>query len=159
MRYHVVYFLNFQSQKPSFYKYYDDEKKAQSMLDSIALEYVKNEQGKQQADIAFQPTKTVAEIQSDSTLKEGLYLKVENQTVVVYEKINVKLPGYLYSSYETKMNKLGKFDVTDIDLDIPKDCTISVKVPRIDRSYTYIDELKQRLSQVHNKFGLKNISQ
>lgn len=159
MRYYIIYFLNLQTQKPSFYKYYDDEKKAQSMLESVALDYVKKEQGKQQSDIAIQPTKSISEIQFDNTLKEGLYLKVEGSFVSVYEKIKVSSPGFLYSSYEIKMNKIGKFDVTHIDLDIPDNCTISPNVKQNinDKSYTYIDELKERLSQINNKFGLKNV--
>ena len=158
MRYYIVYFLNLQTLKPIFYKYYDDEKIALSKIDSIALEYVKNEQGKQQADIAIQPTKSVIEIQNDTTLKEGLYLKKEGDIMIVYEKTKVALTGYIYSSYEIRMNKIGKFDVTDIDLDIPQNCTIKTKqVSPCERNCTYMDELKLRLQQSDNKFGLKNV--
>jgi hypothetical protein len=157
MRYYIVYFLDFSTYKPTFHKYYSDEKEAQSVLETVALEHIKNEQGKQQSDIAIQKTKSLSEIQNDETLKEGLYIKHENNTIALYNKAKFTIPGYLYSAYEMRMVKLGQFDYSPLELDIPENCSIKSKPTKTNTNcYTYIDELKLRLTD--SKFGLRKIT-
>ena len=117
MKYYLVCFVDYKKNdniiiKDSYLAKIDAEKR----LESVALEYVKEYQGKQQAE-KCQLDLTPDQILSDVTLKEGLYIRKVDETVVLYEKVNVVLEGAIWNSYDVKVNKIGLFTISEYNFE------------------------------------------
>lgn len=165
MKYFVIFYIDCKTYKNVNLKgQYTTQEDAQNDLLPNALEYVRSEQGKQQADIALQNAKSTNELLIDESFKEGLYIKQEDNTIAVYNKFKEVIPGAIWNSYQLKINKVGIFGVSEIELNVSIPIpppTISfvqqskrrtVSVPTV----CYLEELKQRLSNNKN-FGLRQV--
>lgn len=158
MKYYMVYLLNYKENDSVTLKdSYSAECDAKNSLERNAIEYIKELQGKQQADICKQD-KPPREILKDVTLKEGMYIVKEVDTIVLYEKITVVVPGTVWNSNSLKINKVGKFYVTEFNFDdsifrctcmLSKPSTVKYTKPTI--SLSFVDELKN----LNGNFGLK----
>ena len=85
MKYYLVYLLNYkESDQISIRDSYHNKEDAIHSLERNAVEYIREIQGKQQADICKQE-KPIDEILSDIKLREGLYIKKEgNDSIILY---------------------------------------------------------------------------
>ena len=159
MKYYLVYLLNYKENDSVTLKdSYQAEIDATNSLERIAIEYIKELQGKQQADICKQE-KLPKEILKDQTLKEGLYIIKEGDAVILYEKVTVVAEGTLWNSNSLKVNKVGKFYVTEFNFDDSVfRCSCMLSRPSTTIKYTkptinlsFVDELKK----LDGNFGLK----
>jgi hypothetical protein len=117
MKFYLVYLLNYKDNDTITLKAsYQAKTDAINSLERTAIDYIKELQGNQQAAICKQEN-TPREILKDQTLKDGLYIIVEGAAIILYEKITVVAPGTLWNSNSLKINKVGKFYVTDFNFD------------------------------------------
>lgn len=118
MKYYLIYFLDYKKNDSITIKenHYLTKEDATNNVERIALEYVKEMQGKQQADICKQ-TKSLDEICNSIDIKNGMYIFKSNDNVILYEKTNLILEGKIWNSQTSVMDKLGMFSVTDIEID------------------------------------------
>lgn len=166
MKYFVIYYINFTNFKVKLENSYSSQEEANENLLSTALNFVKEEQGKQQADIAVQNDKSEAELLSGN-LREGMYIKCDLSTVSVFNKFKEIIPGkILWDSWEMKLNKIGMFGVSEVELNIPSPLPpvlpsgiIKPAIPKVNISQQivahYLDELKNKLKS--GNFGLKHV--
>ena len=158
MKYYLIYLLNYKESDSVILKdSYIDRGDALNSLERNAIEYIKELQGKQQADICKQE-KTCADILADTNLKEGLYFRKDGESIILYEKITIVKPGTIWNSSSLKLNKVGKFYITEYNFDdsiFRCNCMLTQKsVPRTvkpEASLSFIDELKN----MNGKFNLK----
>lgn len=161
MKYYLVYLLNYKENDTVTLKdSYQAKEDALKSLERNAVEYIKELQGKQQADVCKQE-KTPKEILKDVTLKEGMYYIVEGDAVILYEKVTVIQPGTIWGNSSTlKINKIGKFYITEYNFDdsifrctcmLTKANTTTPKYSKPSISLSFIDELKNK----NGDFGLK----
>lgn len=170
MKYFVIYYINFTNFKVKLENSYSSQEEANENLLSTALNFVKEEQGKQQSDIAVQNDKSETELLSGN-FREGMYIKSNllsgnENTVNVYNKIKEETIGTFYNSYEMKLNKIGMFGVSEVELNIPSPLPpvlpsgiIKPAIPKVNISQQivahYLDELKNKLKS--GNFGLRHI--
>ncbi|ARF10082.1 hypothetical protein Indivirus_12_10 [Indivirus ILV1] len=160
MKYYLVYLLNYKEFDSVVLKdMYRERDDAIKSLERNAINYIKELQGKQQADICKQD-KAVEEILADSKLKEGLYIIKDGDAVILYEKTTVVKVGNLWNSRSLKMIKAGKFYITEYNFDESLfQCNrivsqiSSVKFDKPKSELSFIDELKS----LNGKFNLKPI--
>jgi hypothetical protein len=93
---------------------YPTKEDAINNLEKQAIDYVKEMQGKQQANIC-QQNKSLDKIAADQSLKEGLYIITSGEVVQLYQKTNTTIPGTLWNSKIMKMDKIGTFSITEFD--------------------------------------------
>lgn len=126
MKYYIICFLDYTKDDLIQVKnLYHTKEDAINNTERVAIEYIKEMQGKQQADICKQE-KTIDEILNNNKLKEGMYIIKSNNNVILYEKVNITLPGRLWSSLQMEMNKIGLFTVSDLNDDNENNnCTIT----------------------------------
>lgn len=160
MKFFLIYFLDCKSYKTVTLKgqYMTNEEASDDLL-NVALEYVRTEQGKRQAEIALQD-KTSEEMLNDETLKEGFYLKRDDTVIRLYEKCKETVSGYLYNTYNMKVQMVGTFGVTEVVLDLPSniDAMLMAKRPKKSApSQVYMQELMERLNSGVNNFGLRPV--
>lgn len=141
---------------------YDCKEDALSDLETIALNYVRDLEGSKQAMIAFQKDKDIEQISLDTNLKDGLYLKKDNECVIVYQKHKLLLPGKIWNSTELKMTKAALFGITYFKIN-NQTCVSEIK-PTIkkqvlkntdDKHNNLMNELHKLFSNSDNNFGLK----
>jgi hypothetical protein len=167
MKYFSIYFLNQKSHDQVEIKdTYLSKDDAINNIERVALDYIVEFNGKQQLEISKQYDRTTDQISSDQSLRPGLYLlkdNKENSSIILYEKINKLVPGTIWNSYETKMEKLGKFYYMLINLDnFQTQCTCNIpknldkKEPKNSQAYPYIDELLLALEKIRDKKFFKN---
>lgn len=118
MKYHFICFLDYRIEGAIDIKdCYREKEEALNNLERIAIDYVKELQGKQQAE-KCKTDKTPEELLVDVTCKEGLYITTVNNTVILYEKTNNILPGRLFGySSDLKVNKIGLFTISEYNFD------------------------------------------
>lgn len=169
MYYYLVYFLNYKNLDKNMDELVcrailNSRKEAIQFLSQYAIEYIQEYQGKQQAEICIQYDKTMDEIANDPKLKEGYYLGKNNDTIILYEKVQHKIAGTLWNSYEIRVNKVGAFNVAEIEIStmdntkpiiLPPTPLNSTSSKNYQSSYTYLDELKTLFDS--KSFGLKPI--
>ena len=173
MKYYNIFFLNPTNPTKITYKgTFHEEHDAKFSLPFIALDYVKSEQGSQQADRAYQNDKSLDEIIKNKDLKEGFYLKEDGDVVNLYEKKNIVIPGTIYNSYEIIVDKIGIFGISDLEVDdihCPA-CTCFTSMPHVDKITTpHVSDMIKMLPQpviddlikVHGKekFGLRPVQE
>lgn len=117
MKYYLVCFIDYKnndtiSVKDSYLAKIDAVKR----LQTVALEYVKEFQGKQQAE-KCQVELSQEQLQTDTTLKEGLYVRKVDETVILYEKVNMVVEGKIWNSYDVKVNKIGLFTISEYNFE------------------------------------------
>lgn len=160
MKYFVIFYIDCKTMKNVNLKgQYATQEDASNDLLPSALEYVRLEQGKQQADIALQNVKTVNELLIDESFREGLYIKQEETIISIYSKVKEVIPGTIWNSAQMKINRIGIFGVTEIELNIsvpiaPVFSTAPRKRANSIPKICYLDELRKVLSNSDN-FGLK----
>lgn len=170
MKYFVIYYINFTNFKVKLENSYSSQEEANENLLSTSLNFIKEEQGKQQADIALQNDKSEADLLSGN-FREGMYIKsnissekITDFTVNVYNKIKEIVSGTFYNSWEMKLNKIGMFGVSEVELNIPSPLPPvlpsgiikpAIPIRRVNVNNCYIDELKAKLK--NENFGLKHI--
>lgn len=87
MIYFIIYFLDYtQNYQIKPLANYKTKEESQFQFESIILNYIKELQGQQQADICKQYNKTPEIILSDTNLKEGNYLVKSDEKIHLYEK-------------------------------------------------------------------------
>ena len=119
MKYYLIYYLdNKKDESIQVKAVYLSKEDAVTNLENVAVNYVNEFQGKIQAGICKQD-KTPEQILADPALDKGMYLVKDKKTdsLFLYEKVNVVLEGILYNSYDKKITKIGKFDVTEAEID------------------------------------------
>ena len=164
MKFYCIYYYNILSHQFKLKKLYNNIVKAQEDLKNIALDYVRDEQGNQQALIAFQDGKDINDIANDAELKAGFYLRIENDVVSLYEKTKIVNTGFLWNSEIFFMQKLAIFNVSDLDLEIKNSCNCSaeISIDKCNHSYdqtnsSFVKEL-QNLMRSDEKIGLLSIA-
>jgi len=166
MKFFIIYYIDYKKNDQAIIKelYYTKEDAVRS-IERTAVEYIKELQGKQQSDICKQ-NKTLDEIFADNNLKEGMYIKKFGDYVEIYEKMSILSPGRVWNSYDLKVIKAGKFDITEHNFDdvlFKSTCTCSIPIkkiikPRIhveDAKATFIDELRDK--QANGKIKLRPV--
>lgn len=165
MKYFVIYYINFTNFNVKLENSYSSQEEANENLLSTALNLVKEQQGKQQADIAIQNDKSEKELLTEN-FKEGMYIKSTENNVYIYNKIKEIISGTFYNSWEMKLNKIGMFGVSEVELNIPSPLPpvlpsgiIKPAIPKVNISQQivahYLDELKNKLKS--GNFGLKHV--
>lgn len=161
MRYYIIYFLDYKKNNAiSIKDMYLAKEDAYNNLERVAIDYIRDLQGKQQAEICKQD-KTPEQLLVDKTIKEGMYIKKQDELITVYEKITIVLPGRIWNSNDLQVNKIGQISVTEYNFDdimFKCDCNFkierkqSIEVPlilnnktTIRPAYNYLDELKMKL--------------
>lgn len=137
---------------------YFTKEDAQNDLERVAIEHVREYQGKQQADVCKQD-KNADQLLADLTLKEGMYIRKMDDSIVLHEKINLVLPGRLWNSSELKVNKIGLFNITEFRSDdsMTARCSCTSQKREIvnkrpssnsnsSKTHTYLQELQSLLS-------------
>lgn len=160
MKYYLVYLLNYkESDSVTIKDSYHNKEDAIHSLERNATEYIRELQGKQQADICKQD-KPTDEILSDIKLREGLYIKKEGDSVIIYEKTTVTKIGTVWNSSYLKMVKVGKFYVTEYNFDdtlFRCNCITTTYTPpktvKPNGNWGFLDELKG----LDGKFNLKPV--
>lgn len=171
MKYFVIYYIDFTNFKVKLKNSYATQEEANENLLSTALDFVREEQGKQQADIALQNSKSEKDLLTEN-FKEGMYIKSSSDnevitSVTVYNKIKEIVSGTFYNSWEMKLNKIGTFGVSEVELNIPSPLppilpsgiiqpAIPKRVNTVNNVSCYIDELKNKLKS--GNFGLRPAS-
>ena len=168
MRYHLIYFIDYKKNDVvSIKDQYSDKNDANKNIERIAIEYVKEMQGKQQAEICKQD-KTPEQIQLDATLKEGMYIKKSDDSIILYEKITVVQPGFVFNSNIMKVNKIGLFGLNEYNFDESMitrcSCSSQRKPIPINKKSTHggnqalVDELRKLIGDTKGKFKLKPVN-
>ena len=166
MKYYLVYLLNYKDNDSVILKdsYYEKDDAIKS-LERHVTEYIKELQGKQQADICKQE-KSSQEILLDINLKEGMYYRIEDSVIVLYEKCVVLEPGAVWGLRKNKViNKIGKFYVTEYNFDdsiFRCNCMLEKKdsAPKFVKpaiTLSFIDELKNLSENGDGKIKLKPV--
>src|SRR3972149_7695119 len=114
MRYYLIYFLDYKKNDLVNIKdVYITKEDAINNLERIAIEYVKELQGKQQADICKQDT-TPEQLLADKAMKEGLYIRKTDDYIVLYSKTTIIIPGTIWgNSNKLQVQKVGQFNITE----------------------------------------------
>ena len=159
MKYYIIYFIDHKNCDNVIIKeLYRSKEDAVLNVEKVAIEYIRNLQGKQQADICKQQ-KSPQDILNDVNLKEGFYILVDNSVVTLYEKISGVIPGKIWNSYELQINKIGLFNYTEYNFDdllFRSICTCSMginkrKINQLPKStfkrLTFVDELKDKMEK------------
>lgn len=161
MRYYIIYFLDYKKNNAIIIKdMYLSKEDAYNNLERVAIDYIKDLQGKQQAEICKQD-KTPDQLLVDTTIKEGLYIKKQDEMITLYEKKTIVLPGRIWNTNDLQVNKIGQISVTEYNFDdIMFKCGCNFKIERkqsievpvilnnkttIRPAYNYLDELKNKL--------------
>jgi len=166
MKYYLVYLLNYKDNDAVILKeaYYEKDDAAKS-LERHATEYIKELQGKQQADICKQE-KTSQEILLDITMKEGMYYRIEDSVIVLYEKCVLLEPGAVWGLRKNKViNKIGKFYITEYNFDdsiFRCSCMLEQKAsaPKFKKpaiTLSFLDELRNLSENNDGKIKLKPV--
>jgi len=157
MKYYLICFIDhYKDDVISVKDSYKTKEDAFNSLERVALEYVKEFQGKQQAD-KCKTEKTPEQMLVDSTFKEGMYIRKLEDKIYLYEKVNVLIPSkFLWNSYELKVNKIGLFNVSEYNFDdsiFRCGCMLerakskpSVAKP-VGEQLSFLDELKQLMNK------------
>jgi len=123
MKYYIVNLVEIGVDKRPFkisgLKSYRLKEAAEKNLQEIALNYIIEKDGKQQGDIAIQD-KIIDEIKFDESLRDGLYIIKNECNLHLYAKKKVKQEGYIYNSYETIINEIGIFMISEVNVDVPE---------------------------------------
>lgn len=138
---------------------YDCTESALDDLELIALNYIREQEGIKQSSIALQNNKDINQILADDTLKEGLYLKRVENSVLVYQKQKIILTGKLWNSYEMKIDKIGVFGITSSNINSkntqePIIKAKTIKIIHDNKHNSLMDELNKLFNNSTN-FGLK----
>jgi hypothetical protein len=155
MKLYLVYFLDYQSAnneqaiiKGSFLSL----EEANENIKTITLNYITEQQGKQQAQICEQYDKTLEQIMNDITLKDGMYIRKEKEIMTIYNKIIQVVPGtFLWSSSKTEIKKIMTIKVTEFECPLfEKEKATdnssnlpSVKKVDLNKNYTFLEELNR----------------
>lgn len=151
MKYYLVCFIDHTKDDTIIVKdSYQTKEDAINSLERAALEYVKEFQGKQQAD-RCKTEKTPEQILYDTTLKEGMYIRKLEEKVYLYEKVNVVIPSrLLWNSYELKVNKIGLFNISEYNFDdsifrcgcmLERAKTKSTVIKSPEKQFSFLNEL------------------
>lgn len=153
MKYLLIYYLDHKNNDQVTIKdYYTSKDDAINSLEKVALEFIKEQQGKQQINICRQYEKSVDDILKDTNIKEGLYIKKQGDIIVLYEKKNIIIPGTIWNSFDIKIDKIGMFNITEVNMDLANKCTCNLSKQTITTKqsnkivYTFLDEFKNLLS-------------
>ncbi|QKF94432.1 hypothetical protein QKU48_gp0974 [Fadolivirus algeromassiliense] len=171
MKFYLIYFLDYkQGDQVTLKHQYFTPEDAQNDLERIAIEYIKEYQGKQQTVICKQD-KTPEQILADNTLREGMYIRKTDNAVLLYEKATVTIPGTIWgTTTQLQVNKIGLFKVTEFVFDdsMVTRCTCNSQnkqpVPRklskpatsLDTQKSYIQELQSLIKK--GEFKLRSAS-
>lgn len=164
MSHYIIYFLDYKKDDSIIiidsYKNIND---AHLNLEKCAIDYVKKLEGEKQANICKQD-KTPEQITADMTLREGLYIRKQENSFILYEKFTKITPGYLRNGVELLTSKIGSFGITQYKFDhIVAQCACTVRQPKkIQQSQlksvpSFIHELQQMFKENDGKFVLKPI--
>lgn len=147
---YVIYFLNYKdSDSVIFHESYKCHNDARKNLETVAMNYIKREEGDKQMSICKQ-NKSIIEITQDSSLRLGSYIVVFNDKVFVYEKIIKIVSGYFYNSEKYETIKVGKFGISEcivpcVTNNVPTKSSPPPKSTTIINK-TFIDELKDMMN-------------
>lgn len=117
MIYYIIYHLDYKKNDIVAIKdMYITKEDAFNNVERVAMEYIKEFQGKQQAEICKQD-KTPDQLLADTTIKEGMYIRKVNDVITIYEKITFVFTGWLKNSKSLQVNKIGQMSVTEYNFD------------------------------------------
>lgn len=117
MRYHIIYFLDYKkNDSVTIKEMYMSKDDAFNNIEKVAIDYIKELQGKQQADICKQD-KTPEQLLADISTKEGMYIRKYDDHVIIYEKTTVVVPGTLWNSNTLQVNKIAQISVMEYNFD------------------------------------------
>lgn len=156
MRFGIICFLDHKKNDSIIIKnMYKTKEDAFNNLERVAIEYIKELQGKQQAEVCKQD-KTPEKLLADVSIKEGMYIKKVEEHILLYEKTTVIIPGKIWNSNSLQVNKIGQFSVTEYNFDdvlFKCDCLlekrgtekITINRNALDKHYNFLDELKTKM--------------
>lgn len=130
MDFHVVYFtprltsgFKSTSGKLVVKDTFSSEQNAKDNLSTVALAFIKEAEGDSQVAVSMQDSKSVDEIKGDTTLKDGHYLKHDDNdgdVLHLYQKESIVYEGTLYNTYDIKMTQKGYYSVATIGINVGK---------------------------------------
>lgn len=156
MKYYIICYIDYKNKDLiSIKDQYLNKNDAINNLERIAIEFIKECEGKHQANkckVDKDPTSFV----SDMAYKEGMYIRCMDETIVVYEKVSTMSNGIMWNSRETKVNKIGLFTISEWNID---DALFRCNCPRVENvtkiipvnlsneKGTYMDELRKLIGE------------
>lgn len=163
MQLKVVCFFDYDKKKIDLIQTYEIEDLAIQNIEKHALEYIKNQQGIQQSNIALQKNKKENDIIEDDNFKEGYYLLSFENGLKLFEKKKLVSKGYFYTNFDYKIELIGLFMISTLNLDSQQEEEIAidesnnnlVKETKIMKLH-FLEELNKRLTKSINNFGLKS---
>ena len=146
MKYFQVHFIDLHNYQVQIKQCFTNRDEAMANLENIAVDYIKELQGKQQADICKQyetPIEKLAE------LDKGLYLHKDGNNLIMYEK-NEQVTSGLFSYYHVpKVEKIGLFGIAEFEIETTQN--ISVKKINHTEKHGFISELNSVLKSSQDK--------
>lgn len=136
---------------------YSSKYEAINNMENIAIDYIRELQGKQQVDVCKQYDKNIQQLKIDTKIKEGLYLMKEGELIVLYEKSNTLIPGTFWNNYEMNLIKIGFFGLTEYYIE-QVSSTEKPKPPKpiqTIKTVDFVSELKKRFNNGQENFGLR----
>lgn len=171
MKYYLIYHLSYvDGDKVTIKEEYMTKEDAENNLETVAVGYVREEQGKQQADVCKQYDKTPDDILKNTSLKEGMYIIKTGDKYTLYEKTSIAIPGRVWgSTHGLKVNKLGMFYYTEYNFDEnnfrlsgsvvfePRQSSKSQSVQK--KGPDFVEELKNTIKQNKGQVKLRPVKQ
>lgn len=154
MKYYFIAYHDILSDSITLYEEFHTETDAVNSLEKCSLKYIKKAQGKKQLANC---TRNEMEIINDTAFF-GMFIVKEGNRIILKEKALNIIPGLMWNSHEMKITKLGSFTVVQHDISDTKSCNCNLSYTSSvasNHNDLFLKELKERLAQIENNFGLK----
>lgn len=137
---------------------YSTLEEAQQNLERLAVDYIRQHQGTDQATQCLRPESDPNKVLNDLSFPHGMFLiKGENKYHLYDKKIKLESTWLMSTSQSVSLESLGYFSILEVDLKVP----IPVPPPPppfkgdLAIKAVYLDELIQKLEM--ENFGLKKV--
>jgi hypothetical protein len=167
MIHYLIYFLdNTKNNTISIKNTYKNRNDAIINIEKIAFDYVRELEGEKQARICKQE-KTTEQILNDATLKDGLYIIKNGDTVTLYEKTSLLIQGRVWNGHQNDIIQIGVFGMIEyknVESLMTKRYNTEIKNITNDnqqlsnqspKCFGFLDELKKIMNETDGKFNLK----
>jgi hypothetical protein len=146
MKYFEVHFIDFNDYQVHIKQCFTNQNEAIINLENIAVEYIRELQGKQQADICKQYDTPIEKL---SELDKGLYLHKDGNNIYLYEKKEQHMSGIFSYYHVPKVEKIGLFGIAEFEIETVQN--VSVKKMQHKEQHNFISELNSVLKFSQDK--------